>query len=274
MIDWLENLHFAMLENILEKQEIENKASYFDFKESPRQVLEGISDLYPLKSTVKKALKLFEDEDPNTKLLINLVKNDPCLCARVLKVANSSLFLNERLVCNVHDATMTLGYKTLKSVILASCLVNKDRKETAEEREAAVVSISVAKTAFFLAQQLKKKYQDETYILGLMHNLGDFLRLQGQITEKVPVELISSLVARKWNFPEDICVILMRYDNPLKEKYRNPMEEQAALIHLAREIVAGKSSEKSLKDGILSFGEGINRATFLAREILGFCDLD
>lgn len=273
MLHWLENLDIAMLENLLEKPDSETRLSYFEFAENPRELLEKITDLSPLKSTVQKALSLFEDEDPNTASLISLVKNDPCLCARVLKVANSCLFLKERLVANVHEAAMTLGYKNLKTVILSACLVNRDRESSEEENDVAEFSLSVAKTAYFLAQQLKKKYQDETYILGLLHNLADFLRLQKQIPQTESLKLIGSLVARKWNLPEDICIVLMRYQGSLKETYKNPIEEQGALVHLACEIVKGSCNEKQLREAIENLGERKERATYLAREILGYCDL-
>ena len=161
---------------------------------------------------------------------------------------------------------MCIGYQSLQGIILSASLLYRDREVTKEEMQLRDKALEVAYTSVLLAQRLQKKYLDQIYMLGLSHTLGDFLAIQKQCDSDLPLGLIASLVARKWNFPEEICLILLRSQEPLKDKYKNNIAEKAALIHIAVKINEG-TDETYIVRGLEAFGVSSEKSLELYQEL-------
>ena len=109
------------------------------------------------------------------KELENIIKVDPGLTAKVLKVSNSALYARQKEIKNLQTAITLLGFKNIKSLILlvtASAFFKKDRKSEFYQDfwKHSIFSAFMART---IATKCKKIDIAETvFICGLLHNVG------------------------------------------------------------------------------------------------------
>ncbi len=75
-----------------------------------------------------KIMKLADDPNASIQQAVDVIKNDPAISARIMKYANSAFVGLQRPAKSVEEAVRPLGYRTLKSLILAFSLVSGSRK--------------------------------------------------------------------------------------------------------------------------------------------------
>src|SRR5437870_419469 len=81
------------------------------------------SDNLPsLPAIALKVLELTRATEPDVKQLIATIKSDPALTAKVLRVANSSLFGLRHRVATIEHAVPLLGSITVRMVVLSFSL--------------------------------------------------------------------------------------------------------------------------------------------------------
>jgi HD-like signal output (HDOD) protein len=121
-----------------------------------------------------QVLRLAADPDSTTDDLQKVISTDQALTAQILKIANSAMFGMVREVRTITQAIMTLGFSTIKSVVIASSAKNLySRGGTGlQERllwEHALVSALAARA---YAKCLRSPRAEEAFLGGLMHDIG------------------------------------------------------------------------------------------------------
>ena len=115
---------------------------------------------------------------PGTSLdeVSRLISQEPCLAARVLKVANSSYYGLSRNVTTIQRALVILGWDAARGIAAAACLdrtMMRAPESALIQRQALVVhSLATGTAAEMLARPLGKDRASEAFIAGLLHNLG------------------------------------------------------------------------------------------------------
>ena len=220
-----------------------------------KEIVAWVSDLPPLPHVAAQALTLIEDPDTTAGKLTQLLGQDAALAARVLKIANSAMFSRQREISTINQAIMTIGFKTLKGIIVAATLRQLNKKIGPVENMIWVNSTSTSISARILATQLKKAYIEEVFLFGLLHDLGKlvlmrqipknmklFLKRQAKVTHSTNLNkktfgfahpLIGALVAKKWNFSSDTCQVILHHHDALPEKIENELQEKTLLINFA-----------------------------------------
>lgn len=111
----------------------------------------------------------------------DLIRRQPALCARVLRVANSPYYGQSRTVKTLERAFLVLGIDAVRGIAAAACL----------ERTAQVCKtrgildldalldhcVATAAAAEQLARALRSPATQETFIAGLMHDFGFLILL-------------------------------------------------------------------------------------------------
>jgi HD-like signal output (HDOD) protein len=220
-----------------------------------REIVKWVGDLPPLPHVAAKALVLIDDPDVNAIKLTNLLGQDTALTARVLKIANSAMFARQREITTINQAVMLIGFKALKGIIVAATMRQLNRKPSPTEKMVWENSTCTAIAAQLLAKSLKKSYADELFVLGLLHDLGKLVLLL-QIPDKylgvfsavrsgklfVDAEqqelgcthaLVGALVAKKWNFSEEACQIILHHHDPVTSSLEPLLAEKISLIQTA-----------------------------------------
>ncbi len=217
-----------------------------------KEIVAWVGDLPPLPHVAAQALSLIEDPDVTAGKLTELLGGDTALAARVLKIANSAMFSRQREITTLNQAIMTIGFKTLKGVIVAATLRQLNRKFGKIEQMLWENSTCTAIAARTISQRLKKPYAEESFLLGLLHDLGKLV-LMRQVTKEyeeiinqttqgltfVELEqqelgfahtLIGALVAKKWNFSLETCQVILHHHDQLTFPVKSELDEKTAII--------------------------------------------
>jgi HD-like signal output (HDOD) protein len=141
---------------------------------TPQELIANLGDLPPLPQVAAQVLRLAADPDSTTDELQKVIATDQALTAQILKIANSAMFGMVREVRTLTQAIMTLGFSTIKSVVIASSAKNLySRGGTGlQERllwEHALVSALAARAFAF---SMRSPRSEEAFLGGLMHDIG------------------------------------------------------------------------------------------------------
>jgi putative nucleotidyltransferase with HDIG domain len=141
---------------------------------TPQELIANLGDLPPLPQVASQVLRVSADPDANAEDLRKVIAMDQALTSQILKISNSAMFGMVREVTTLTQAIMTLGFSTIKSVVIASSAKNLYHRGTVglQERliwEHALVS-AIASRAF--AKSLRFPRMEEAFIGGLLHDIG------------------------------------------------------------------------------------------------------
>lgn len=125
---------------------------------------------------VIKASKLLDDEKSSIGSIVNVIKQDSALSARILQVSNSAIFGPMHPILTLDNAIIKLGVTLTKSLIYAfsfkdglSLQNDKLRKlfnQVWEDNlEIAAISVLIAKLVNYVRT-------DEVFLAAIIHNIG------------------------------------------------------------------------------------------------------
>ncbi len=227
-----------------------------------REIVAWVGDLPPMPQVASRALNMVENPDTTASELTELLSTDAALAARTLKIANSAMFSRQREITTLSQAIMVIGFKALKGIIVAATLRQINKSYGTLEKLIWECSMCAAVCATVITKKLRKRYVEEIFLLGLLHNLGQIVLLFQPETAKDYKEvlkiikdehadysaaeqrvfgfshtLIGALVAKKWNFSPDSCQVILHYKDPLDgPKPETELEEKTAIVQLAEMI--------------------------------------
>ena len=205
----------------------------------------GKADVLPTISTIaRQLLSLQLDTEKGEQELLDLVKSDPVISARLIGMANSPVFVVGRRISTVNDAALVLGLSIVKSVATVIALTEPIRIRESKIFNLSDLwlhSFSIAAGMRFLASRLPARLkQDENmlFLAGLLHDMGylvmahlepakfdafishvesrpdessiDIERSEFGITHAE----IGGMMARKWNLPEEAVHVIEGHHNP------------------------------------------------------------
>jgi len=141
---------------------------------TPQELIANLGDLPPLPQVAAQVLRLAADPDSTTDELQRVIATDQALAAQILKIANSAMFGMVREVRTLTQAIMTLGFSTIKSIVIASSARNLYKRGGAglQERllwEHALIT-AIASRAY--AKAFRSPRVEEAFLGGLMHDIG------------------------------------------------------------------------------------------------------
>lgn len=144
-----------------------------------QMVLANIENLPSLPAVVTEILALANNPDSCASDFEGCVRKDQALTAKVLKLVNSSFFGLNSKVNTISRSVVVLGYKTLKSVVLAASTSKLlDRNISVYKYDKGglwMQALSAAAAARYLGGKVFKMSVDdaeELFVAGLLHNIG------------------------------------------------------------------------------------------------------
>ena len=113
--------------------------------------------------------------------MLELVKQDPGITARVLRVANSALYGVRGGVATLRHAVQLLGLESVRGIAAAACFNRNSARSRAEAsidgEELHVHCIATALAAEALAKATGGGFAAQAFIAGLLHDFGVLARL-------------------------------------------------------------------------------------------------
>ena len=226
---------------------------------TPQELIANLGDLPPLPQVASQVLRISADPDANAEDLRKVISMDQALTSQILKISNSAMFGMMREVNTLTQAIMTLGFSTIKSVVIASSAKNLYHRGTVglQERliwEHALVS-AIASRAF--AKSLRFPRIEEAFIGGLLHDIGKsvmgvkfperyaaLLRtVYNEMSNSMQLELdtfgfdhamVGEALVSKWNLAPSLQAAVRWHHDPLQAPETH--QELTAIVALANHL--------------------------------------
>jgi putative nucleotidyltransferase with HDIG domain len=224
------------------------------------RILERITGL-PFSPVAAKILELAQDERVGAREIARVITQDQAFTARLLKIANSPYYGQTRAVTTVIQAGPVLGSDTITSLALALfsfSSLSHDDSAVLTLRDLWEHSMGCAFWGRRIANQIGHPAPEETFIAGLLHDMGKALFHRYFKTEfldaatEASAEGISlpdvernhfgidhaaagAAVARKWNLPPVLLHTIEFHHQPfsMPDDIENSIRKTVAIIHVA-----------------------------------------
>lgn len=141
---------------------------------TPQELISNLGDLPPLPQVATQLLRISADPDSSAEDLRKVIAMDQALTGQILKIANSAMFGMMREVNTLTQAIMTLGFSTIKSVVIASSAKNLYHRGTVglQERLIWEHALVTALSSRAFAKAVRFPRIEEAFIGGLLHDIG------------------------------------------------------------------------------------------------------
>jgi len=221
--------------------------------------LSKIGDIATLPEITAKIISVVDDPKSTAKDLHNIIKNDPALATKILKVVNSAFYGLPGQVSEIDRAIILLGLSAVKNIAISASI---SRLFTAEKitdkfsaRDIWKHSVAVAVATRQLCTCIgKKAHAEEAFLGGLIHDLGLLIERQvypEQLSEvfkrvakggeelcDIENELIGAnhqdfgaALATKWKFPRGLRIVIGYHHHVDKLSKENRLLTQ--IVHIA-----------------------------------------
>ncbi len=198
-------------------------------------------------------------DSPNaTDEIVALVRSDPPLALRLMRLANSSL-AGGVITDTIPEAILRVGSRGVANIILALSVVQVFVPHTRGQRNLWIHSIQTASAARRLAALRPDMGlgMEECFLAGLLHDIGRFLIFENLPQEMAqldeadvanPLELVAAElqvcgfdhatlgyeVCRRWNLPESVSEMIRVHHLYGQERSQIP-PEVLAIVRLVQE---------------------------------------
>jgi putative nucleotidyltransferase with HDIG domain len=225
------------------------------------EILSSVDQLRPMPVNLTKILRAIEDPDSNIPAIAKMIGQDQALAALVLRMSNSATLGYMRTCTSLSEATLRLGLKRMKSVLLGVSATGPLTRRLSGYRLGAGElwnhAIATAMAAEWFAWYFHYPDAEEVYLAGLLHDMGKLLLDQyvlsdytqmvdlmqrysltlWQVEERllgIDHAAVGGLMAEKWTFPV-ILVDAIRYHHAPSLARSRP--ELPAIINIANACV-------------------------------------
>lgn len=237
-----------------------------------------------------KIVDAVRQEDESFDRLAGIIQADPALTARVLKIANSSLYGQKQSIESLDRAIALLGTQALKNIALSFVIVQKFQDAPQGSFDLNLFwrrAISNAVSAEMLAEQLD--YQDQNiFVTALLQDIGvlamflsdsyaftqilDNKRISGKSQSESEKEHfgfdhteLGAKLLKNWKLADSICEPIRLHHTPLAE---GEYKLAAHILHFADKISSMYHGMQSNKKSISPRGQGYSFKTCLWAQLI------
>ncbi len=142
-----------------------------------QKLLASIKNLPSPPTVYEKLSHEFRTSDPSMEKVVDIVKTDPAISAKILHLVNSAFFGFRDSITDIAQAAMMLGTDVIRSLVLVTGVVNATFRKTCPgvilDRFSSH-SISVAFLAYDFSKWLgwNREMRESAFTAGLLHDIG------------------------------------------------------------------------------------------------------
>ena len=223
------------------------------------KAISSIGDLATLPEVTIKIIEIAEDSESTARDLHEVIKRDPALSVKVLKVVNSAFYGLPGQVASVDRAIILLGLSAVKNIAIAASIAKLFKgKRISEHFSAADLwkhSVAVAVAARSLGKYSPHPVMaDELFVSGLIHDIGTLIERQAfpeqftEIVDRCVNEEVDFLecereiigadhqafgvgLTTKWKFPRHLRAAVGFHHTP--HAVSDELKNIATLVHVA-----------------------------------------
>jgi HD-like signal output (HDOD) protein len=240
-----------------------------------KQLVLKITDLPTLPAMMTTITRLMQDPRTSAEELGRAIATDPSLVSKVLKLVNSAFYGFPGRISTITQAIVILGFSTIRNVVLTTsvlkaftCKLEQKGFDIESFWEHSLLTGAIARA---LAMEREANFIEETFIAGLLHDMGRIILSQKLTSEFEKViayrEIkggtwveaeqavlglthgeVGGWLARKWNLPIPFVEVMRFHHHPLLalESETGNQKDTETLIFL---VHAADALSKGLKDG-------------------------
>lgn len=236
---------------------LSSSMSKLALRERTRREILQKSELIPsLPDVVVEVLRLVADKGAEIQQFEELLKNDGPLVAKMLRVVNSPFYAVATPVRTIGQAVMVLGFRSLRSLVLAASTGNYMERDYGCYGYAAKGlwkhAIAVASASRTIAKELRKSpdMREEVFVAGLLHDIGKLLLAPYLFEAGVTVPIddqdgiakematlgidhqeAGAIVAEKWNLSPLVHHTVCKHHSPEPDE---EFQDSWAIVRLAQ----------------------------------------
>ena len=225
-----------------------------------RELLQKSDLVPPLPDFVVRLLAVLNQPETEPAQLESYLQNDQVLVAKLLGMVNSPFYGLNRNVTTIKDAVMVLGFRGVRSLVLASStarFLQCDHSCYGHDHKGLwrhAVCVAAASRQLASHAGLDAEAREQLFVAGLLHDIGKLLlapyltdgRRRQHATKPLTVELerqlvgidhteAGALVAAKWNLSRAIQELLTSHHD--KSPQLDPeLRVWAACVRLADSV--------------------------------------
>lgn len=206
----------------------------------PIQIVEKISTLPTLPTTVSAILREMANPDSSAIGLAKLISSDQSLAGSILRVVNSAYYNFPRKIGSLTDAIVLLGYKGIRGIVLSVTAFRffSNSSDYLDRKKLWDHTLACAITVDFLSRKLKID-ENNSFEAGLLHDIGkvvfDYLdpelfreAIREARRKELPLMVVEpkyfgtdhtevgTLLAKHWNLPDNIIQAIQFHHSPDK----------------------------------------------------------
>ena len=167
--------------------------------------LAGIGEIATLPEITVRIIETVENPKSTARDLHEIIKNDPALSSKILKVVNSAFYGLPGKIGTIDRAIVLLGLSAVKNISIAASITRLFKGSQLTEEFTAkdlwTHSLSVGVVSRMLHKEMFSQGGDDVFLAGLIHDLG-ILTIRQAFPEKL-VEIINRVSAGT----EDYCEV-------------------------------------------------------------------
>jgi putative nucleotidyltransferase with HDIG domain len=141
--------------------------------------LDAIEDLPTIPHTMQAVLSSLDSVSASAAKLEEIIKEDPVLTAKVLKIANSAAYGAGTEISSLSRAIVTVGFDEVRNIVIGLSLSGIFCDDLGfDEFDAVEIwlhSIGVATCAKMIAQKVDGLDPEEMFTVGMLHDIGRIL---------------------------------------------------------------------------------------------------
>lgn len=213
-----------------------------------QKAMSRLTEISSLPEITMRIVEVVENPKSTAQDMHDIVKNDPALATKILKVVNSAFYGLPSQIASLDRAIIMLGLSAVKNIALAASLSRLFRpgriSERFEARDLWEHCIGVGVCARMLASA-GHGHAEEAFVAGLVHDMGllveyqlfpdklreviercseqpqDFLEAERQVIG-ADHQMFGLALATRWKFPPTLRYAIAYHHNPerLKPEFR------------------------------------------------------
>ena len=227
--------------------------------EAVKTALSRIGEIATLPEITAQIISVVDDPRSTAKDLHQIIKNDPALATKILKVVNSAFYGLPGQVSDLDRAIVLLGLSSVKNIAISASISRLFTSEQLSDGFSArdlwkhSVAVGVV-TRQMCAMIGKRAFAEEAFLAGLIHDMGLLVQRQAYPDKLAEViqdviktdrplceveqevvgadhQALGAALAVKWKFPRVLQTVLGYHHNiaTLDEQHRL----LPTIVHLA-----------------------------------------
>ncbi len=138
--------------------------------------IKKITKIPTLPVVAQEIINLTSDDLISIEKLESVIENDPSISARILSVSNSVFFGTEIPNTSINNAIVRIGFNNIKNIAIGialfTLLIKRNTSSPLSNSRLFKHSVAVGLISKMLADFLDFHGRDETFLCGMLHDIG------------------------------------------------------------------------------------------------------